>query len=110
MKPTIRIETTKDKDFSKSFFGGLPKLPRDFEWPCWDSAPLHLDEMEYAAKTGRECGTEAYWDREIEEIKIKLREPVVPLAFLGQIYLEEVPRYGGFPNLPSSGASQSCNE
>ncbi|HIK14503.1 MAG TPA: DUF1963 domain-containing protein [Leptolyngbyaceae cyanobacterium M33_DOE_097] len=103
MKPTIRIKTIKDKNSSQSFFGGLPKLPRDFEWPFWDATSLYLDEIKYAEKIGRECGTEAYWGREIEKIKIKLQEPLVPLVFLGQIYLEEVPRYGGFPNLPSSG-------
>ncbi|MBW4552900.1 MAG: DUF1963 domain-containing protein [Aphanocapsa sp. GSE-SYN-MK-11-07L] len=27
----------------------------------------------------------------------------MPLTFLGQIYLEEVPRYRDFPNLPASG-------
>lgn len=103
MKPTIRIKTAQDKKISKSFFGGLPKLPSNFKWPFWDATPLYSDEMKYAEKTGRECGTEGYWNREIEKIKISLREPSVPLAFLGQIYLEEVPRYGGFPNLPSSG-------
>jgi len=103
MKPTIRIKTVQDKNFSKSFFGGLPKLPRDFEWPFWDATPLYLDEIQYAEETGRKCGTEKYWNKEIEKIKIKLQEPLVPLVFLGQIYLEEVPRYGGFPNLPSSG-------
>jgi uncharacterized protein YwqG len=103
MKPTIRIKTTKDKTTSKSFFGGLPKLPSNFEWPFWDATPLYLDEIKYAEKTGRECGTEEYWGKEIERIKVSLQNPLAPLMFLGQIYLEEVPRYGGFPNLPSSG-------
>jgi Domain of unknown function (DUF1963) len=103
MKPTIRIKTTKDKATSKSFFGGLPKLPSNFEWPFWDLTPFYNDEIKYAEKTGRECGTEEYWGREIEKIKISLQNPLAPLMFLGQIDLEEVPHYGGFPNLPSSG-------
>jgi uncharacterized protein YwqG len=102
MKPTIRITTSKDK-ISKSFFGGSPKLSPDFEWPIWDATPLYLDEIKYAEKTGRECGTENYWNGEIEKIKIKLQEPLIPLVFLGQIYLDEIPRYGGFPDLPTTG-------
>jgi uncharacterized protein YwqG len=103
MKPAIRIKTLDDKNLSKSFFGGLPQLPSNFEWPLWDTTPLYLDEIRYAEKTGRECGTESYWNREIERTRLKLQDPFVPLTFLGQIYLEEVPRYRGFPNLPSTG-------
>jgi uncharacterized protein YwqG len=103
MKPTIRIKTHKDLNSGKSFLGGLPKLPSSIEGPFWDATPLYLDETKYAEKTGLECGTQVYWNREIEEIKLKLQDPLVPLVFLGQIYLEEIPRFGEFPNLPPSG-------
>jgi uncharacterized protein YwqG len=33
----------------------------------------------------------------------KLIDPIVPLIFLGQIFLDEIPHYGNFPNLPDSG-------
>jgi uncharacterized protein YwqG len=103
MKPTIQITTHKDISLSKSFFGGLPECPNNFEWPCWDATALYLDEIEYAEKTGRECNTEKYWNIEIARIEKRLQEPIVPLIFLGQIYLEEIPRYENFPSLPDDG-------
>jgi len=102
MKPTIRITTQKDVNSNQSFFGGLPKLPINFEWPMWDTTSYYLDKIKYAEKNYREYGTE-YWRMEIEKNQKKLQVSFVPLTFLGQIYLEEVPRYGDFPNLPSSG-------
>jgi uncharacterized protein YwqG len=103
MKPVIQIKTHKDISLSKSFFGGLPECPSDFEWPSWDATALYLDEIEYAEETGRACNTEKYWDIEIGRIEKLLQEPIVPLIFLGQIYLEEIPRYDNFPNLPDNG-------
>lgn len=103
MKPTIRLKTQKDVSSSKSFFGGLPKLPGNFEYPIWDATPYYRDEIKYAEEKYREYGTEI-WRIEIEKNQEQLQDPLVPLIFLGQIYLEEVPRYGSFPNLPSSGA------
>jgi uncharacterized protein YwqG len=76
MKPAIRIKTVKHKNSGKSFFGGLPKLPANYEWPFWDATPLYLDEIKYAEKTGRECGTADYWNSEIEKIKLLFGSPM----------------------------------
>jgi uncharacterized protein YwqG len=102
MKPAIEITTHKDTSLSKSFFGGLPELPINFDWPVWDSTPYYLDEIKYAENNYREYGTDL-WKKRVEENQQKLIDPIVPLIFLGQIFLEEVPHYGNFPNLPSSG-------
>jgi uncharacterized protein YwqG len=102
MKPTIRIRTQKGTKTSHSFFGGLPMVPSHFTWPVWDATPYYLDEIQYAEENYREYRTK-YWKSRIKEDQKKLKNPQVPLMFLGQIHLEEVPRYGDFPCLPSSG-------
>jgi uncharacterized protein YwqG len=102
MKPTIQIKTQKDVTLSKSFFGGLPKVPKSFEWPYWDSTPFHLDAIKYAEKKYLEYKTD-YLKGELERNQKRLLEPLIPLTFLGQIHLNEVPRHAQFPNLPSSG-------
>jgi uncharacterized protein YwqG len=102
MKPAIQITTHKDTSLSKSFFGGLPKVPKNFEWPYWDSTPSRLDEIKYAEKKYLECKTD-YWKDQLEKSQKQLLEPLIPLTFLGQVHLDEVPRNVQFPNLPSSG-------
>lgn len=102
MKPTIRIKTHKNTTLSKSFFGGLPEVPTNFDWPLWNATSYYLDEIEYAEKSFRAYST-GIWTRAIEENKKWLQAPLFPLMFLGQIHLDEVPRFGQFPNLPSSG-------
>ena len=84
MKPTIQIKTHKNINLSKSFLGGLPKLPSNFEWPCWDSTPYHRDRIKYTEKNYSEFKTE-YWKRELEESQKQLLDPLRPLIFLGQI-------------------------
>jgi uncharacterized protein YwqG len=102
MKPTIRITTQKNINLSKSFFGGLPKVPNDFDWPVWDATPSFLDDMKHEEESYRQYQTD-FWKWEIEKSRKRLVDPLIPLVFLGQIHLEEVPRYGQFPNLPPTG-------
>jgi hypothetical protein len=66
MKPTIRLVTHKDPHLSQSFFGGMPKVPPDFEWPIWDATPYYLDEIKYAEEYYRACRTEL-WKKELEK-------------------------------------------
>ncbi len=102
MKPTIHIITQPYVNVSRSFFGGAPKLPSEFEWPVWDATEFYLDEIEYAEEKHREFNS-IHWLREIERCEIDLQDPMIPLTFLGQIDLEDIPRYGEFPRLPPSG-------
>lgn len=102
MKPAIHIRTTEGKAQGKSFLGGSPRVPKDFTWPSWNASPYFSYKMKLAEGYYRKTG-KGFWQVEIEEKRRLMSDPSIPLSFLGQLYLDEVPRFGSFPEVPQSG-------
>jgi uncharacterized protein YwqG len=106
VKPAIQIKIHKDRSLSQSFFGGRPKLPKNFDWPNWNTTSFSLDKIKDAEDINRQqksSYSKGLLESTIHKARLRIQDPLMPLKFLGQIYLSEIPRYGNFPNLPPSG-------
>lgn len=98
--PSIRFSPSQDSS-SRSYFGHLPSVPSGFQWPHWDRTD-HLEcERQYLREKVEKSPAE-FWRVELAECESKLQEEaVVPLAFLMQIHLEEIPEQAA--GLPPAG-------
>jgi uncharacterized protein YwqG len=102
LKPSIHIETHSDRSLSRSHFGGKPEVPSGFEMPTWDITKSLQSELQYFQQT--EYLNPQYRNTEIAKIQKRLEEnTIVPLSYLGQIVLDELPPLKNETNLPRTG-------
>jgi uncharacterized protein YwqG len=91
-------------DLPKSFFGGLPLLPKGTEWPLWDRRErlqASIDRWEERI----DPAPQYEWMRKtIAKWKQQLDDGPMPLAFLGQVFLGELARNIPLPGWPTSGS------
>ena len=90
LSPVFQLIVQDNEESNRSFLGGLPKFPTEFEWPSWDATPLYLDELEDCKKrreewiqsTGQKSWEASPWPGRMHTIKQKLQDPITPLFFL----------------------------
>jgi uncharacterized protein YwqG len=105
--PSIRIRTNRlayDGSKLASKFGGLPLMPPDLPWPTWDPRPCYQSQIRrYEQSIASSPGSpNAYLDKALAEMRSKMTTDAVPLAFLGQVLLDELPKLPLF-ELPRTG-------
>jgi uncharacterized protein YwqG len=82
-----------------SKFGGVPRVPRAFEWPHWN-ATLWLESQ---IRFHEQYMMMPWAKGAIAHRKEQLDQPEFPLAFLAQLNLAEVNAISADLNLPSTG-------
>ena len=89
----------------ESYLGGSPHLPSELDWPVWDRSQSVRAALPKIRE--RAASSESDWYRGyIAELESMLRQPVVPLPFLGQIAMEAVHQACVVPYLPRGGVMQ----
>jgi len=83
LRPTIVISSKEYDPSSLSYFGGVPLGPENWEWPEWDAARWA------SARRGYE------W--------VQNETPIIPLTFIAQIDLSELPYREDLPKVPRTG-------
>lgn len=102
VKQSVRIKTHPDPSLSQSHFGGIPHVPPGFEMPTWDITPFLRYELQDCE--GRRHPDYPRWDLEIARIQARLNEnTIVPLTYLGQIVLDEIPGLDLTTKFPRTG-------
>ena len=107
---SIRVLPGTDEN-SASHFGHFPRVPEGFEWPCWDRSDHLRSQIEFLeTKIGpgiREQDPHLWknlWGARIEEHRDHIaNDPLIPLTFLLQIDLEEIPVPSDLTGLPADG-------
>jgi uncharacterized protein YwqG len=105
--PSIRIRTQRlayDGSKLASKFGGLPLMPPEMDWPTWDPRPWHRAQVRFFEQLKAKHPNPSEWhDKKLAESVAAANEAQpLPLAFLGQILLDELPD-NPLPDLPRTG-------
>jgi uncharacterized protein YwqG len=104
--PSIRIRTQRlayDGSKLASKFGGTPLMPPDMPWPTWNARPWHEEQIRrYQERAAASPRQGPYLERMLAEMRAKVFAEAVPLAFLGQILLDELLELP-LPDLPRTG-------
>ncbi len=107
---SVRVFPGTNQD-AASHFGHLPRVPEGFEWPCWNRTDHLRSEIEFLEKKiGPEVREQDpflwknLWGARIEEHRDHIaNDPMIPLTFLLQIDLEEIPGTSELTGLPREG-------
>ncbi len=86
-----------------SHFGGLPTLPAGAKWPRWDRGDQLRDEIAGMERLFREKPEAIGLRDAADQLRKSLAQPVVPLAFLGQLDLAELHALACLPGWPADG-------
>jgi uncharacterized protein YwqG len=107
LKPSVRIRTARlayDSSRLGSKFGDLPLLPETMAWPTWDAREWHEGQYrlwrERAARNPQ--GRGEWLEKLIARAEEGMHGGPVPLSFIGQVQLDEVPE-PGLVGLPGNG-------
>jgi uncharacterized protein YwqG len=101
LRPSARIRTELVDDEAQhlsSKFGGLPPVPRSFEWPHWDATLWLESQIRFY-----EHKKMPWADGAIARHRKQLAEPRLPLVFLAQLNLAEVYSATDALDLPAIG-------
>jgi uncharacterized protein YwqG len=86
-----------------SHFGGLPTLLAGTEWPRWDRGDHLRDQIARMEERFRENPRAIGLCDVADQLRESLTQPVVPLAFLGQLDLAELHASVRLPGWPADG-------
>ena len=89
IRPSAKVQLHKSSDASRadlhrSFFGGLPLLPKGFQRPLWDRRERLQANIERWEKRINPAPQYQWMQKAIEDWKQHLNDGPMPLAFLGQ--------------------------
>jgi uncharacterized protein YwqG len=108
-RPSAKVQLHQSTDASgadlhQSFFGGLPLLPKGFEWPLWDRRERLQANIERWKKGINPAPQYQWMQKAVEDWKRHLNDGPIPLAFLGQVYLRELAGSITLDGWPTSGS------
>ncbi len=87
-----------------SHFGGSPTVPRGMEWPHWDKHDYLTEDIKRFESRFQEA-PQSTWLRDVALRKRReLSNPIVPLLFLGQLFLSEIHYSAPLPDWPAEGS------
>lgn len=96
LRPSAKVQLHQSfesfgADTQQSFFGGQPLLPKGVEWPLWDRRERLQANIERWEKRINPAPQYQWMQRALEDWKQHLNDGPIPLAFLGQVFLAELP-------------------
>lgn len=97
--PAVRLRPTEADCFSQ--LGGHPTLPESTEWPYWDPRDNDRRALAFAEAQSSKMTTD-FWRGKVEKCRAKQGRAPVPLSFIAQLGLHELPR--DIPGLPLPGS------
>lgn len=86
--PAVRLRAATTGAIGSSRLGGLPDLPADLVWPCWNAGPYFTLEARRARKELPHAGNargRAYWQEQIDRYEARAAAAPRPLSFVGQL-------------------------
>jgi uncharacterized protein YwqG len=109
IRPSAKIQLhqssgTCGADLRRSFFGGLPLLPKGFEWPLWDRRERLQANIERWEKRINPAPQYQWMQKAVEDWKQHLNDGPMPLAFLGQVFLGELASSIALEDWPTNGS------
>jgi hypothetical protein len=89
--PAVRLVTSGEASrLGGSRLGGLPDLPEGAKWPTWDVRTYDERELEEAEARAKRAPTDHLQQR-FEELRARMPREPLPLAFLAQLALSDLP-------------------
>jgi uncharacterized protein YwqG len=109
LRPSAKIHLhepaqVSEADLPRSFFGGLPLLPKGVEWPLWDRRERLQASIDRFEKVIDPAPQNQWMRKTVEKWKQHLNDGPMPLAFLGQVNLEELARSVPLQGWPTGGS------
>lgn len=86
--PALRLRGSATADLGSSRLGGLPDLPAELPWPCWDARTHFTLEAQRARGKLPAAGNDrgrAFWRERIERYEAGAASDPRPLSFVAQL-------------------------
>lgn len=102
IRPAIRlVRRPEPASLGSCRLGGLPDLPPNLDWPRWNSSEYDEKALADAKENDRAISTQ-YTRERLDTLRKRGIRSSLPLAFMAQLNLSEVPKLGRLP-LPKDG-------